>query len=273
MNRLNVILELYAGGPGSGCNPAVAKCGRPDEGKSANYAATKKALLEAFCHNATVSKWDGSTMSGDDCESNSVVSKAVETLASKGFDPRIAQNTMLQELDFVDHATADADGWLGRYSPDMGGMLQLDAQDADGMVLVHEFGHAVDYSLLRTRGMGSEAEARGTSVWPSSQMTNEAATLGRASLKEAHDEVQRVHHLQKQYPSELPPPHASTSIQGWGHIHTKAPSMYALSSPREFFAEAFRAYYESDGTRRHLQEGFPKTYELVDKFTKGKLFK
>ncbi|MDE2439173.1 MAG: hypothetical protein KGN01_07340 [Patescibacteria group bacterium] len=40
--NLQTTLELYAGGPGSGCNPAAGKCGRAERASASYIPVTKE---------------------------------------------------------------------------------------------------------------------------------------------------------------------------------------------------------------------------------------
>lgn len=49
--KLKSTIELYAGGPGSGCNPKVGKCGRPELTKEQKNAISTHQLSSNFTNN------------------------------------------------------------------------------------------------------------------------------------------------------------------------------------------------------------------------------
>ncbi len=269
MNIVSTI-QIHAGGPGSGCNPAVGRCGRPrgTDNDVAPKVLNVVHMADTF-HDALkqggykpetykLSK-GGTTLTQ---EPMGLVG-ALRLFSMAGVDRRLLENRQLQKVVtgkiFKETSGLDVSG---QYMHNADALAIRDPEDSDSFV--HELGHHFDNVWLQAArsypgpqmDTDKVAELRGGMISEFTAARDDAAvSLGEKGGWTGGDKA-----------------FASKREKLYG-IHLNAPRPYALSSEREWFATSFESYMAGDDGRRFLKKVAPQTYDLIDSLAHGKLFK
>jgi hypothetical protein len=239
--------SVYGGGPGSGCNPEVGKCGRPASGEAPGEAK-KPSELRSFLE-------DKFSKSSKDDKVRKKLIKCIDKFEEAGLDPRIFERGMTAEID-KDHRLENHFGAPGggMWIQDERRLLLHETSRED--VLRHELGHYLDHAVSE-----------------SSSVDSEALRNGRQALRSEFNRAREEGAKKLGVPSLDREPRLGYK---WNESLEKvklAPSSYAMKNIREWVAESFEHYTRSPSTRARLRERSPETFKFVDDLTHARFLK
>lgn len=186
------------------------------------------------------------------------VQEGISFLRRMKIDPRLLENRQLQSLA-VDKSFG-AKGLAGFYKERDQSIALADERSVNSFT--HEFAHHLDFQFLQRWSSFGEPN-------DGIRMDKEAVAHGRNGMLEEFREgrataLKVLGQTEKEFKTDAPP--------SGGVALAKVPTFYAVTNPREWFAEAFMRY-ANPAHHDALEKLCPKTFDYIDSFVHGKFFK
>lgn len=235
--NLAATVSLFFGGEGSGCNPAVGHCGR----KIRSLEKMVSSKIRMF------DKKEADRVMGEVAKMNAV-----------GFDSRLLQKKFYGSIRPILPNDFALPGAAGVFNNKDG--IRMDPRYIE-WAFIHEFGHWLDDAWLNV-GKSSHGPKKPANV--DAKALTQSVIRVRKEFRTAKDIAIR---------SSLEKKVGVFTSNALGKETPIAVSAYALSSPVEWFADSFKAYYGSPDSRKFLEEAAPETYGLINGLATGKFFK